>query len=188
VGFIKRKGSRYCVHNDATGKVIKPKGRLRCYADRERAELVLAALDCHYTGRRCKTVARLLHDGALGAIAAVALGARKKKSKCDHAKRFHELVNMTPIEIRKWHKDPRSKCYSWKETRDRLPALAKLKGKPTSKWTSDDCDFAARVVSFNARMDGARKRDGCTDGYAISLRNWGRRVCGLPSSCKPKRR
>ena len=64
VGFIKRKGSKYCVHNEATGKVIRVKGKARCYADPERAELVLAALDCHYTGRRCKTVAKLLHGGA----------------------------------------------------------------------------------------------------------------------------
>lgn len=105
---------------------------------------------------------------------------------CKHAKRFHQLVNMSPAQIRRWSKDPRSKCYSNDATRARLPALARLKAKPVSRWTATDCKFAARVVSFNARMDGGRKRDGCTPGYAISLRNWGRRVCSLPKTCKAR--
>jgi hypothetical protein len=99
---------------------------------------------------------------------------------CAHAKRFRELVNMSPAQIRAWARDPRSKRYSWEATRRRLPALAKLRAKPVAQWTERDCAFAARVVSFNARMRGAMRRDGCTPGYAISLRNWGHR----PAACK----
>jgi len=96
---------------------------------------------------------------------------------CSHAKRFHRLVNMTPAEIRAWHKNPRSKKASFPETRARLPKLARLKAKPVSKWTAADCKFAKRVVSFNARMDGMRKKHGCTEKIDVSLRNWGRKAC-----------
>ncbi|UCC74951.1 MAG: DUF3140 domain-containing protein [Gemmatimonadota bacterium] len=96
---------------------------------------------------------------------------------CSHAQRFHKLVNMTPAQIRAWHKNPRSKKASWASTRARLPALARLKAKPTSKWTARDCAFAKRVVSFNARMDGMRRKHGCTEKIDVSLRNWGRRAC-----------
>jgi hypothetical protein len=100
---------------------------------------------------------------------------------CPHARRFRQLVNMRPAEIRAWARDPRSKLYSWEATRRRLPALADLREKPPAEWTAKDCAFAARVVSFNARMSGALRRDGCTPGYAISLRNWGH----APKGCKP---
>lgn len=103
---------------------------------------------------------------------------------CPHAKRFHRLVNMTPAEIRAWSKDPRSTIASWASTRSRLPALAKLKAKPVAKWTEKDCVFAKRVVSFNARMDGARKVHGCTPKIDAALRNWGRRAPGCSFSSK----
>ena len=92
---------------------------------------------------------------------------------CPAAKRFRALVNMTPAEILAWSRDPRSREYSLAATRARLPALAKLRAKPPARWTAKDCAFAARVVSFNSRMRGALERDGCTRGYAVSLRNWG---------------
>ena len=97
------------------------------------------------------------------------------------AQRFRELVNMTPAQILAWAKDPRSSRYSWATTRARLPALAALRAKPVALWTARDCAFAARVVSFNARMLGAMRRDGCTAGYAVSLRNWGH----APKGCQP---
>lgn len=100
--------------------------------------------------------------------------------RCPHAARFRRLVNMTPAQIRRWAKDPRSRLFSEPATRARLPALAKLRAKPVEKWNAKDCAFAARVVSFNARMSGALARDGCTQGYAISLRNWGH----APRACK----
>jgi hypothetical protein len=86
---------------------------------------------------------------------------------------------MSPAEIRKWHKNPRSKKASFASTRARLPQLAKLKAKPTSKWTAADCKFAKRVVAFNKRMDGMRKKHGCTEKIDVSLRNWGRRACKI---------
>jgi len=87
---------------------------------------------------------------------------------------------MTPAAIRAWAADPRAKCYSFEATRRRLPALAKLRAKPAVQWTAQDCAFAKRVVAFNKRMHGGLLRDGCTDGYVISLRNWGHQ----PRSCK----
>jgi len=93
---------------------------------------------------------------------------------------FHESVNMTPSEIRAWARDPRSKRYSFEATRRRLPALADLAEKPIEEWTQGDAKRARRVISFNARMAGALKRDGCKQGYAVSLRNWGRR----PEGCE----
>lgn len=109
--------------------------------------------------------------------------------RCPAAERFRKLVNMTPAQIRAWAHDPRAKCYSFAATRSRLPALAKLRAKPVDRWTEKDCKFAKRVVSFNARMIGAKNRDGCRDGYTISLRNWGHSPkCKLPTTCKPKRR
>lgn len=88
---------------------------------------------------------------------------------------------MSPAEIRAWARDPRAKRFSYPSTRARLPALAALRAKPPALWTLRDCAFAKRVVSFNARMIGALKRDGCRDGYTISLRNWGHAPrCRLP--------
>lgn len=93
---------------------------------------------------------------------------------------------MSPEAIRAWARDPRAKCYSNEATRARLPKLAALKAKPVEEWTAADCKYAARVVSFNARMRGALRRDGCTPGYAISLRNWGHapRGCAPPRACR----
>lgn len=109
--------------------------------------------------------------------------------QCPAAERFRKLVNMSPAQIRAWAKDPRSKCFSFAATRARLPALAKLRAKPPSQWTMKDCAFAQRVVSFNSRMIGAKNRDGCRDGYTISLRNWGHAPkCKVPVSCAKKRR
>jgi len=106
---------------------------------------------------------------------------------CPHEKRFRALVNMTPAQIVRWSKDPRAKCYSKPATRRRLKRLAELKRKPGSQWTAKDCALAARAVSFNARMSGGARRDGCTPGYAISLRNWGRAQCPVPKSCRPSK-
>lgn len=92
---------------------------------------------------------------------------------------FHASVNMSPGEIRRWARDPRSREFSWASTRRRLPSLAQLKAKSTKTWTASDCAYAQRVINFNSRMGGAARTNGCTRGYAISLRNWGRRQCGL---------
>lgn len=102
---------------------------------------------------------------------------------CPYAADFRRWVNMTPREIRRWARDPRAKLASWEATRRRLPALADLRAKPVERWTARDCAFAQRVVSFNSRMTGALRRDGCTVGYAVSLRNWGH----APPSCSVER-
>lgn len=102
------------------------------------------------------------------------------RSSCPKtAAAFRRLVNMSPAEIRAWAKNPDSKLASWASTRRRLPALARLKAKSPGSWDPGDCRFAARVVSFNARMDGMRKQWGCTTKIDVSLRNWGRRACSV---------
>lgn len=102
---------------------------------------------------------------------------------------FHRLVNMSPAAIRKWAKDPRSKCASFESTRKRLPALATLKAKPRADWTEADCKYARRVNSFNARHLGQMKRFGCTVRETVALRNWGHAPkCAMPPvGCSTKR-
>lgn len=104
-------------------------------------------------------------------------------------KKFHRLVNMSPRDILAWSKDPRAKCASYPETRARLPALARLKGK-TGEWSAADCKYAQRVVSFNSRHIGQMKRFGCTDRETVALMNWAHRPnCPMPSkTCKPRKR
>lgn len=95
-------------------------------------------------------------------------------SRCptDQAK-FHRLVNMSPAAIRRWARDPRAKCASFEQTRKRLPALATLKGKARESWSEDDCKYARRVNSFNARHIGQMRQFGCTVRETVALRNWG---------------
>jgi len=52
-GFVERHRGRWCVHNEATGRVIVAGGQRRCHGRKADAEDVLAVLDCRYTGRRC---------------------------------------------------------------------------------------------------------------------------------------
>lgn len=110
---------------------------------------------------------------------------------CPAGPTFKKLVNMSPRAIRAWGRDRRARCASFESTRRRLPRLADLKAKPLAKWTAADCAFAARVVSFNSRMDGMRREHGCTTPINVALRNWGRvgPGCGEPpADCKPKRK
>lgn len=89
---------------------------------------------------------------------------------------------MTPVSILAWAKDSRAKEASWGSTLRRLPALAALKAKPRSKWTTRDFTYAKRVVAFNDRMSGVVRVHGCTRKAVISLRNWGRQPpkCAVP--------
>jgi hypothetical protein len=102
--------------------------------------------------------------------------------------RFHSLVNMSPSAIRKWANDPRARCASFQATRDRLPALAKLKAKPRSRWTRADYAYAKRVISFNARFLGMVKQHGCTTKMTVALMNWGHKPksCKLSKTCSSK--
>ncbi len=109
-------------------------------------------------------------------------------------KQFHQLVNMKPAEIRAWARDPRAKCASFQETRDRLTkpqkyrgvlmrSLADLKALPAGKWEDRDCVYAQRVISFNTRHLGQMKRFGCTTRETVALRNWGHMPkCPMPPS------
>lgn len=105
-------------------------------------------------------------------------------ANCSETRRaFHGSVNMSARQILAWARDPRAKCYSFEATRRRLPALAALKAK-RGEWSESDCAYARRVLAFNRRMEGGLRRDGCTDGYVISLRNWGRQ----PEACELRKR
>lgn len=114
--------------------------------------------------------------------------------------KFFEQVNMTPESIRRWSKDPRAVCASFKETVARLTkpqmwkgkmrrSLASLKSLDKRKWTLNDCEYAERVNSFNSRHIGALKQHGCTVPEVVALRNWGHnpRCPEPPMSCKPKK-
>ena len=89
---------------------------------------------------------------------------------------------MSPSEIRSWASDPRAKWASFADTRRRLPKLAKLVAKNDRTWNAEDCQYAVRVNSFNARMQGMVDKWGCTTKAVISLRNWGRQPprCDIP--------
>ena len=105
--------------------------------------------------------------------------------------KFHKSVNMSSKEIKAWAKDPRAKCASFQETRDRLTkpqmflgykmrSLADLKSLPKNNWEEKDCIYAKRVINFNTRHQGALNIHGCTLREAVSLKNWGR----SPPGCK----
>jgi len=53
MGWIAKHGQRWCVHNEATGRVIVARGRRRCYVTKREARRIWHVLDCHYTGRYC---------------------------------------------------------------------------------------------------------------------------------------
>jgi hypothetical protein len=105
--------------------------------------------------------------------------------------KFHKSVNMSSKQIRAWAKDPRAKCASFQETRDRLTkpqmflgykmrSLADLKSLPKNNWEEKDCIYANRVINFNTRHTGQMKRFGCTERETVALRNWGRHPPGCP--------
>ncbi len=120
-------------------------------------------------------------------------------------KRFKASVNMSGAEIRKWAKDPRSKCYSQKATHDRLtkrhryrgpgkpkarraiPSLAELASRKSAPKDPEVLDYVSAVVAFNARH-GKQAAAKCTEGRAVALRNWGHKKCALPKTCRRQKR
>jgi hypothetical protein len=56
MGWVSKHGKLWCVHNEATGRVIVAKGKRRCYASRDAALQKWYELDCHYTKRHCAKV------------------------------------------------------------------------------------------------------------------------------------
>lgn len=96
---------------------------------------------------------------------------------------FKRLVNMTPAQIRRWAKDPRSKLASLPHIRRELALLARTRATPPSRWTPAMRDKARRTVGFikrhEAQMRAQGKRYGtgvhATPKRVIALLNWGRR-------------
>lgn len=102
-------------------------------------------------------------------------------------KAFDAKVNMSADEIRKWHRDPRSKEASFPHTRAELPLLADMLETPKAEWSPEMRDKAKRVVNFinrhEAQMRAQGKRFGtgalhCTRDRQIALLNWGRKTPG----------
>lgn len=88
---------------------------------------------------------------------------------------FKRLVNMTASQIRRWHKDPRSKDASLPHIRAELPLLARTKETAPSQWTPAMRDKARRAVAFIKRHEAQLKRqDHYTHKRVIALLNWGR--------------
>lgn len=93
---------------------------------------------------------------------------------------FKKLVNLTPAQIRKWHKDPRSKEASLPHIRAELPLLARTKATPPSRWTPTMRSKARRAVAFIKRHEAQLKnQDRYTRKRIIALLNWGRRAPGV---------
>lgn len=96
---------------------------------------------------------------------------------------------MTPSQVRRWYKDPRSKEASFPRIRAELPLLARTKATPPSRWTAKMRDKARRAVAFikrhEAQMQAQAKRYGSKGKYhftrkrVIALLNWGRITPGV---------
>ena len=101
---------------------------------------------------------------------------------CPAAKRFHKLVNMTPAQIRAWHKNPRSKRASFPATRARLPALADLKAGGSGK--------AKRRSSKRRASRTITRKRGTRRVAAARLEAGGRKLYDSPGddTYKPGRR
>lgn len=56
MGWIEKHGDNWCVHNEATGKVIVAKGKKRCFKRKRDAQQVWYKLDCKYTKRHCSKI------------------------------------------------------------------------------------------------------------------------------------
>jgi hypothetical protein len=101
---------------------------------------------------------------------------------------FQRLINMSPAQIRRWHKDPRSKEASLPHIRRELPLLAKTKATRPSKWTPKMLDKARRAVAFVKRHEAQMRKQGKRYGTGryhftrkrvIALLNWGRITPGV---------
>lgn len=111
-----------------------------------------------------------------------------RASDAEVARDFRRLVNMTPAQIRRWHRDPRSKEASLPHIRRELPLLARAKATTPSRWTPKMRDKARRAVAFikrhEAQMRKQAKRYGSgryhyTRKRVIALLNWGRITPGV---------
>jgi hypothetical protein len=87
---------------------------------------------------------------------------------------------MRPEEIRKWHRDPRSKDASYLRTRNELPLIADM--IESNDWSQKMRVKARRCVNFIERHEAQMKKS-CTRRRLVALLNWGRKTpwCDLPS-------
>ena len=96
-------------------------------------------------------------------------------------KKFHDLVNMSVSELKKWAENPCSKKASL--SRAPINRVIKLLETPKEKWGASQVRQANRVISFISRMSGVeggkeiKLPDGtvCPSKKVISLRNWGKK-------------
>lgn len=92
---------------------------------------------------------------------------------------YHQSVNMSYTELKRWEQNPCSK----KASLSRAPIKRNLNllSKPFKKWTLRDAHDAMRTVRFNARMSKAKQgkhisRQCRISKRDISLRNWAKQV------------
>lgn len=93
-------------------------------------------------------------------------------------KKYHETVNMSYSELKKWQENPKSKLASL--SRAPINRNLKLLSKPKEKWNSFDIKNANKTIAFVNRMKNAEqgenvKVDGKDMGISkrdISLKNW----------------
>jgi hypothetical protein len=103
------------------------------------------------------------------------------------AREFRRLINMSPAQIRAWHRDPRSREASFGRTRAELPLLAEMKATPPERWTPAMWSKARRAVAFVKRHEAQMRAQGRRYGTGIhftrkrviALLNWGRRPPGV---------
>lgn len=87
---------------------------------------------------------------------------------------YHNAVNMTHAELKRWNQDP---C-SLRASLDRGPIERNLHllSTPKSQWGEQEVDWAKRTVSFIARMKANKQghpvAKGCPSKRDISLKNW----------------
>lgn len=114
--------------------------------------------------------------------------SRNRATDSQVEREFKRLVNMTPAQIRRWHKDPRSKEASLPRIRAEMPLLARAKATPPSQWTPAMRDKARRAVAFIKRHEAQMKKQGRKYGSGryhftrkrvIALLNWGRITPGV---------
>jgi hypothetical protein len=105
---------------------------------------------------------------------------RNRATDAEVERDFKRLVNLSARQVRRWHKDPRSKDASLPHIRAELPLLARTKSTSPSRWTPAMRDKARRAVAFIKRHEAQLLRQHrYTHKRVIALLNWGRRSPGV---------
>lgn len=89
-------------------------------------------------------------------------------------KRYHQAVNMTEAQLRRWADDPCSKLASLDDAP--IERNLRLLSTPKRSWRAREVADAKRTVGFIARMCGVRPGKpagkGCPSKRDIALKNW----------------